>query len=99
MIGFKWKQVIVTKLSLGNDLKFADVKKIISEHLHTALGIEEFDITYAKRGTDFIKRKDVWNVNVEFKKKDQPMASSALFSIDAKTGDVVEFQKDTVWTM
>ena len=74
-------------------LNFAEVKQKIAEHLKTALGIEEFEITFAKQ------EEDVWRVNVEFEEKigsvEWPI--SALFSIDVVSGEVKEFKKGYSW--
>lgn len=74
-------------------LNFSDVKQKIGEHLKTALGIEDFSITFAKQ------EEDVWRVNIEFKEKINAVevAKSALFSIDAATGEVKEFRKGEFW--
>lgn len=74
-------------------LNFTDVKKRISEHLKTALGVEEFELTFAKL------EGDAWKVNVEFREKrgDVEVSKSALFRIDATTGEVIEFKKGDIW--
>ena len=75
-------------------LNFADVKQKIGEHLRTALGVEEFSITFAKQ------EEDIWKVNVEFKEiigfLEWP--TTALFSIDAMTGEVKEYKKGYTWS-
>lgn len=74
-------------------LNFTDVKKRIGEHLKTALGVEEFELTFAKL------EGDVWRVNVEFKEKrgTVELSTTALFSIDVTTGEVKEFRKGDIW--
>lgn len=74
-------------------LNFTDAKKKIAEHLKTALGVEEFEITFAKQ------EKDVWKVNAEFTEKIDAIEwpTTALFSIDAATGEVREFRKGYTW--
>lgn len=74
-------------------LTFADVKKRIGEHLKTALGIEEFEITFAKQ-TD-----NEWRVNVEWNEKIGKIewSRTAAFKLDAETGEVMEFQKGSYW--
>jgi len=74
-------------------LSFADVKKKIGEHLKTALDIEEFTITFAKQ------EGDAWKVNVEFKEKVGTVewSTTALFRMDAITGEVKEFEKGRFW--
>jgi len=70
-------------------LGFADAKEKIGEHLKTALGIEEFEITFAKQDDD------LWKVNVEFNEKIGTFEwpTTAFFVIDATTGEVREFRK------
>jgi len=74
-------------------LSFADVKKRVGEHLKTALNVEEFSITFAKQVGD------VWKVNVEFTERIGTIEwpTTALFSIDATTGEVKEFEKGRYW--
>jgi hypothetical protein len=70
------------------------VKKKIGEHLKTALSVEEFSIIFAKQ------TEDLWKVNVEFKEKKfgaAELITTALFGIDAITGEVKEFQKGNYW--
>jgi phage FluMu protein Com len=74
-------------------LSFAEIKKKIAFHLKTALVVEDFKITYAKLVGD------IWNVNIEYYEKisgvDFP--KSALFTLDAITGEVKEFKRDYTW--
>jgi dsDNA-specific endonuclease/ATPase MutS2 len=76
-------------------LSFADVKKRIGEHLKTALDIEKFSMTFAKQ------ENDLWKVNVEFTEKGPAglveWPTTALFSIDATTGEVKQFKKGYLW--
>jgi len=80
----------------SNKLKFADVKKFISEHLKTALNVTEFTITYAKL------EGSVWKVNISYPERNEignlMSNASALFSIDNQTGEVIQFQKGSYWT-
>ncbi|MHC1584640.1 MAG: hypothetical protein ACXQS7_00005 [Candidatus Syntropharchaeia archaeon] len=76
-------------MSENKNLSFGDIKEKVKEHLKTALGIEEFSITFAKL------EKEVWKINVEFKEGDWDR--TALFKIDAITGEVLEFRKDYYW--
>jgi len=89
-------------LPFGNFLTFAEVKEKIREHVKIALNIEEFDITLAKRYNDLLSGnvlmgKEVWKVNIEYRKKEGGFGGSALFLMDAKSGEVLEFEKDVVW--
>lgn len=76
-------------------LSFTDVKNRIGEHLRTALGIQEFEITFAKQ------EEGVWRVNVEFEEKIGTIEwpTSASFSIDATTGEVKEYRKGYTWRL
>ncbi len=75
-------------------LSFSDMKKRIGEHLKLTLDIEDFSINYAKQ------EGDIWKVNVEFKEKTGAidMPTTALFVIDAITGEIKEFRKGYTWT-
>ncbi|MFB0556527.1 MAG: hypothetical protein ACETVW_01545 [Dehalococcoidia bacterium] len=77
----------------NKELKFAEVKQKVAEHLKTALGVEDFIITFAKL------EKDVWKVNVEFKEKIGTIEwpTTALFSIDVTTGEAKQFEKGRFW--
>ena len=70
-------------------LSFSEMKTRIKEHLQMALNIENFSINNAKQ------EGDVWKVNVEFKEKTGAiyMPTTALFILDAITGEVKEFKK------
>lgn len=73
-------------------LNFADAKEKIGDHLKTALGIEEFEITFAKQD-------DFRRVNIGFDERIDTVELStiALFVIDAMTGGVREFRKGYSW--
>ena len=76
-------------------ISFAELRKRIAEHLSTAMGITEFDMTFAKLDEE----KGIWRVNVSYKlKPDDLSAMTSLFGIDAKTGEIIEFQRDRYWT-
>jgi len=82
----------VYKLKNDNErLSFADLRITIAEHLKTALGIEEFEITFAR----YEEELNTWRVNIEF--KEEEFDRTALFNIDAKSGAVLEFKKGYVW--
>jgi len=79
----------------GKDkLSFADVKRIIGEHLRTALDVNNFSITFAKQ------EGDKWRVNVQYEEGTGLLTwqQSALFRIDAKDGEVLEFEKGRTWS-
>jgi len=84
-------------MSENKNLSFGDIKEKVKEHLKTALGIEEFSITFAKLEKDTLTKpeREVWKINVEFKEGDWDR--TALFKIDAKTGEVLEFKKGYLW--
>lgn len=93
------KYVYPFELILWNEeLYFEDVKKKVGEHLKTALNIDEFSIVLAKQEKD-LENKDVWRINVEFEEKigDESRTTSALFTIDATTGEVKQFMKGSAW--
>jgi hypothetical protein len=75
-------------------LSFSDMKTRIKEHLQMALNIENFSINNAKQ------EGDVWKVNVEFKEKTGAidMPTTALFILDAITGEVKEFKTGYIST-
>jgi hypothetical protein len=81
-------------MEVSNGLKFTDVKKRIGEHLKTALDIEEFTITFAKH------EETKWRVNVEYKENigGTLFPTTALFTLDNETGDIMEFQKGRQWS-
>jgi hypothetical protein len=71
-------------------LSFEQVKGRVAEHLKTAMGTDEFDITSAK--LEEIQR--IWTVRVEFKKPKAMFSDTASMIVDATTGEVREFRKD-----
>lgn len=74
-------------------LNFEEVKRKIGEHLKNYFGVEEFEIAFAKQ------EEDVWRVNVEYRERDGAieLPTAAQLSIDARTGEVVEFRKGYSW--
>ncbi len=77
-------------------LKFADVKRIVGEHLKIAsnANVKEFSLIFAKQ------EGDDWKVNVEYVEKKDAFTETkqaALFKIDGITGEVKEFQKGGYW--
>jgi phage FluMu protein Com len=74
-------------------LSFAEVKQKIAAHLETALGIKDFRISYAKL------EGNIWKVNVEYIEKfgTYDLSKSGMFDLDAVTGEVLEFKKDSTW--
>jgi len=92
--------------------KFIDLKRvreIINEHIRLTVGeIEEGEpkITFAVReewGLPPANGRVVWRINIEYtpkpKKPDEfSFTRTALFMIDAETGDVLEFKEGYYWT-
>lgn len=90
------KRVVVALAEAAPKLRFADVKRIIGEHLRTALGITDFTITFAKQ------EGDIWRVNVVLPADTTEgfkFADSALLAIDGRTGEVRQFEKGRTWTL
>jgi hypothetical protein len=78
----------------GSSVTFSKLKELILEHLQDTVGeVEDFEVTFAKL------EKNRWRANVEFVQKggDEERPETALFSVDAETGDVTEFQKGYTW--
>ena len=70
-------------------LSLAEIKVRVAENLKTAVGAEEFDIKSAK----LEELQGLWKIDVEFKKPKAMFAETALFTIDATTGEVKEFRR------
>ena len=78
----------------NDKLKFADVKRVIGEHLKTAINVTNFSITFAKlEGND-------WRVNVEYTEMGGILSwsNSAMFTIGASNGEVKLFERGRSWT-
>lgn len=75
-------------------LSFGEVKEKIGEHLKTALDVQDFSISYAKL------TEGEWRVSVEFKEDISGIKfpTSALFSLDAVTGEVKQYKKGYTWS-
>jgi hypothetical protein len=79
-------------------LSFADVKQKLADHLRIALNLTEFDIVFAKREKELALDKtgrEIWRVNLEFKEGD--LDKTAQISLDAVTGEIIQFQKSGYW--
>lgn len=74
-------------------LSFEDIKQKVAKHLKTAIGIEEFLITFAKQ------ENDIWRINVEYKEKIASIdwSQTASLEIDAISGQIKQFKKGFVW--
>jgi len=92
------KNIVIKCPNCGNYneipyLSFAEVKKKIALHLETALMVKDFKISYAKL------EGNIWKVNIEYGEKlgTIDVSRSGMFDLDAKTGEVLQFQKDSTW--
>ncbi len=77
------------KVDAKDRLSFTDIKRVIGEHLRTALNVKNFSITFAKQ------EGDKWRVNVQYEEVVGLLTwqQTALFTLDAKDGGVLEFEK------
>ena len=74
-------------------LSFAEVKQKIATHLETALGVKDFKISYAKL------EGNIWKINIEYVEKMgiYDTSKSGMFDLDAVTGEVLQFNRDSIW--
>lgn len=73
---------------------FSKLKDLIFEHLEdTVGGLEDVEVTFAKL------EKGEWRANVDFvpEGEDSDQPESALFTIDAESGEVTEFKRGHTW--
>lgn len=92
------KNIVIKCPNCGNyneipHLSFAEVKQKIAVHLETALGVKDFEISYAKL------EGNIWKINVEYSEKvgTLDLAKSGMFDLDAVTGEVLQFKRDSTW--
>jgi ribosomal protein S27E len=92
------KNIVIKCPNCGNYnelplLSFAEVKQKITAHLETALGIKDFRISYAKL------EGNIWKINIEYTEKlgTYDLSKSGMFDLDAATGEVLEFKRDSTW--
>lgn len=79
---------------MDENISFADLKKFITEHLETAVGITEFVITYA----ELFEEEAFWKVTVEYKSKPEDVFPCEIaLKVDSKTGEVTGLWKDRHW--
>jgi len=78
---------------MAENISFADLKRFIAEHLETALGITEFDITYAELFED----EELWKVNIEYEDEIGLLTSEIALKVNPKTGEVTGLWKDRHW--
>ncbi|MGC8644792.1 MAG: hypothetical protein ACP5UO_00820 [Thermoplasmata archaeon] len=67
----------------------------LKRHMKSAFGIEEVRVTMAKQEKDQTNEKDVWRYNVEFTENGKVV--KAMVEINAVTGDLLLFQRDSQW--
>ena len=83
---------------MGEHLSFNDLRNTIENHLRTALNVNEFDITFAQLEEE--DEKKIWRVNISYKPFPNALLSmTSSFTIDATTGEVIQFHKDRYWKM
>lgn len=77
-----------------DQMKFADIKRIVGEHLKTAIGVEQFTIGYAKH------TEGQWKVNVEYQENIEGILfpTSVAMVLNDQTGEVEEFLKGRAWS-
>lgn len=82
-------------------LTFNQIRSIVEQEIKVAVGerLAQLTITFAKQEKDEETAKEVWRVSIEYavKKQTSSYRKVALFTIDAITGEVLEFQKDYTW--
>jgi predicted small secreted protein len=78
-------------------LDFAQGVERVKKHMKLAFNIEDFNITMAKQEKDQTNEREVWRYNIEFISGDKP--SKAMIEINANTGDVILFQKESQWRL
>jgi hypothetical protein len=79
---------------MEENISFADLKRFVADHVEAALGITEFDITYA----ELFEEETLWRVNIEYRAKPEETFSTVIaLSVDSKTGEVLGLWKDRHW--
>ncbi|MEM1995677.1 MAG: hypothetical protein QXT54_01385, partial [Thermoplasmatales archaeon] len=61
----------------------------------SAFGVDQINVTMAKQEKDQTNEKDVWRYNVEFIENGKTV--KAMVEINAVTGDLLLFQRDSQW--
>jgi hypothetical protein len=61
--------------------------------LKTALGVTEFDITYAELFED----KELWKVNIQYEDETGLFHTEIALKVNSKTGEVTGLWKDRSW--
>lgn len=76
-------------------LDFAKGVEKVKMHLKLAFGIEDFTITVAKQEKDQTNSKEVWKYNIDYSQNGKQ--GKAMLEVDAETGDVILFQRESQW--
>jgi|GEM_PF-2964978 hypothetical protein len=76
-------------------LDFSQGIEKLKKHMQSAFGIAEIRVTMAKQEKDQTNEKDVWRYNVEFSENGKIV--KAMVEINAITGDLLLFQRDSQW--
>jgi hypothetical protein len=76
-------------------LDLAEGVERVRRHLKLAFNIEEFTITVAKQEKDQTNSREVWKYNIDYESGGKH--GKAMLEIDAETGDVILFQRDSQW--
>ncbi|MEM3212964.1 MAG: hypothetical protein QXL99_04710 [Thermoplasmatales archaeon] len=63
--------------------------------MKSAFGVDQINVTMAKQEKDQTNEKDVWRYNVEFIENGKTV--KAMVEINAVTGDLLLFQRDSQW--
>ncbi len=78
-------------------LDFAQGVEKVKKHMKMAFNIDEFTITMAKQEKDQTNEREVWRYNIEFLSGGKQ--SKAMIEINATTGDVILFQRESQWRL
>lgn len=78
-------------------LDFAQGVEKVKQHMQLAFNVKEFSITMAKQEKDQTNEREVWRYNIEFETGGKP--SKAMIEINANTGDVILFQRESQWRL
>ncbi|MEM0073995.1 MAG: hypothetical protein QW078_02980 [Thermoplasmatales archaeon] len=76
-------------------LDFSQGIEKLKKHMKSAFGVDQINVTMAKQEKDQTNEKDVWRYNVEFIENGKTV--KAMVEINAVTGDLLLFQRDSQW--
>ncbi len=74
-------------------LDFAQGVEKVKHHMKLAFNIDDFNITMAKQEKDQTNEREVWRYNIEFNSGGKQ--SKAMIEINANSGDVLLFQRES----